>query len=691
MKRIKTSIKFLLIFFSIISFLTIITAALLFYYFPEEKLLNIISENIEQRINKNVSIESINYSLRGLSLSNITLTDIENGDVFFSADKVELSFSLKKLLQKEIKLNKLYIYSPSIKLTYYNNVFNINNLLKKNEPVKNKKDASKIQVNIPEMSIYEGNVSFETDSEKFMFLEGNYKISTDLVTNLGSKNIIINNSKVSLPSSRGELSLNTKIDYSNNNIIINSDITTEKFTLEWLFKNPAKSPVPFKTFEGHIKSLFVDIKQKYFSCSFDGNSHIADNKIFTGTGNAHYNFENNTITLSEIKANLDKSKYNISKMMIYLKSSKVHFSANSFYSTFADLRYFVNLPPKLYGTVSGSLYYYNKISANLSLNAGWDYNNKTISDFKTDIEIKDNKFKEEKIPFKIMGTPAQISIAAAGENFDKFITYLYIDNFDFTNNESTSTSSPPKSSNISINIPVDVSGKVYINKLKVKKYTFTKNFISFTAHKNFVNFNKLVSNFEGSTIQGNGNIILTGTPVLNIYTNFNNLKIQNLSKYFIEFDKRFFGTANGKLSLSIPLNGDASALKGKIIFSIRNGKLVDTGLQGALGLFLEPLKYKLKDLEFNTVYGNFDIFGNNYRINSFVFNSNDFRISMNGQMNRNLISDTSIRVEFNEAFIKDIPNLAYLQLNKYKTGLWYTLTIDQEGDITKSNSFRINK
>jgi len=129
------------------------------------------------------------------------------------------------------------------------------------------------------------------------------------------------------------------------------------------------------------------------------------------------------------------------------------------------------------------------------------------------------------------------------------------------------------------------------------------------------------------------------------------------------------------------------SLKGKMEFTIQNGKVANTGIQNGLGIWLSELKYKLKDLEFNTIHGNFNIAGNNYYINAFSFTAPDIRLNLEGYLNRNLEGDMKMDLEFTKNFILDLPNPAFLQLNKYKRGGWYSIPFQIKGkDITESKN-----
>ena len=120
--------------------------------------------------------------------------------------------------------------------------------------------------------------------------------------------------------------------------------------------------------------------------------------------------------------------------------------------------------------------------------------------------------------------------------------------------------------------------------------------------------------------------------------------------------------------------------------------MVNTGIQDGLIIFLSELRYKLKDLEFNKIYGNLDISGKNFRINSFIFNSEDVRLSLNGSLNSDLIAkDINMKLEFNNHFIKDVPRPAVVMFGEYSSGKWYVIPFSLNGNITESKNMKMLK
>jgi len=149
---------------------------------------------------------------------------------------------------------------------------------------------------------------------------------------------------------------------------------------------------------------------------------------------------------------------------------------------------------------------------------------------------------------------------------------------------------------------------------------------------------------------------------------------------------RIFGNAKarGNLRFNPFLQNIEDSLQGKCDFQISNGKIANTGIQDQLGIFLDPLKYKLKDLEFNTISGSITISGKSYRFNPLVFTSPDIRLMAEGSVTNKDTLDSKITLEFDNTFIQDLTNpAAMLALNRYKKGKWYTRHFAIKGNISE--------
>jgi len=222
-------------------------------------------------------------------------------------------------------------------------------------------------------------------------------------------------------------------------------------------------------------------------------------------------------------------------------------------------------------------------------------------------------------------------------------------------------------------------------------YSFGKTTAGYTLARKRLQVGPIQTEFMGGEIRGRGTIDFNSpvTPV-DCTVAFERLRVQNISRMSERFKDRMFGLASGNAEIGFSLSENIDVRKsfrGKMEFTIDRGKLVDTGIQNGLGILLSDLKYKLKDLEFSKIYGNFTIAGSDYQINSFLFSAPDIRLRLDGHINNELEGDLKIDLEFTRQFIQDLPNPVLLQLNKYKRDRWYVIPFQSKGkDVTDSKN-----
>jgi uncharacterized protein involved in outer membrane biogenesis len=146
-KKIAKYIKIGSLIIIVTSAILITGAALLFYFYPEESVLNIIKSKSESALGRKVEIGSLRYSIRGVILQDVTISDIDESGTKLSDDKsllkaeeAVIQFSLFSLLRKDYTINALYfkicLYGGVLIITvkviskkYLNNL-NRNQLLK---------------------------------------------------------------------------------------------------------------------------------------------------------------------------------------------------------------------------------------------------------------------------------------------------------------------------------------------------------------------------------------------------------------------------------------------------------------------------------------------------------------------------------------------------------------------------------
>ena len=684
-------LKYLLILITASAILLTASAILFINFFPEEKLKNIIVSNAEEILNCKITIGKVEYSLNGISLEKIIIYDGNsvNDPIIVEADDADLGISLIPLFQKKLNIDQIYFNNLKINIIYNDDEnSNIEKII--NQLVNNKKGGkdSFISTSISAVKLDKAEILLKNPPQNLKPLEGLYKINCIIELN-ENNNLNITDCKTVLPGKRGTLYPELKIINNKNNFQIMGDISLDKVSLLWVYKWGNNPPVPYHIVSGDVKNFRIknNIIEGFVKAS---SSLINSKKIVFADGYCKVDIKKRTVFLSNVNGKIQTSTFNMKSLLFSTAGRLYNFNIHNIDAYITDiipLLYFI-IPIKLFGKIKGDLLYDNGLF-NGSLNLqdfGYDSKEKIVSSINTHISIKNSIFKNENIKLRIFNNPCSVSIASVDNHLNKFFININSDRFLYKTDISDKLNNNP------INIPADIIGKINIREFQYNDLKFSGIQINYSLSKNKLALNRFSSGFMNGNIQGKGSVILSEIPLrVTSHADFNNIKIQSIAALSGRFKNRLFGSADGKLDVELILSENiANEIKGKVVFSINKGKIINTGIQRGLGLFLSELRYKLKDLEFNKIYGNIDINKKNFYINSFVFNSEDIRLNMKGSMDNNLnASSVKINLEFTRHFIKDLAGPITLNINKYLKGKWYIIPFLVIGDITNSKNIKM--
>jgi len=697
-KIIKNSIISLTVFVVIVG----AASAAFLYLYPEEKVRDMVVNQIESSLKRRISIAGFHYGFRGIILKGITLYDgtDSSAPVLVKAAEASLGFSLYDLLQKKLNINDIYLQDLSLNIVF--NEENKTNLQTLIEDLKQgEKKESSLSTKINTIRLSNALISVINPQKVYKPLAGTFRI--DGTIDLSQKGIIaVNHCKITLPEDRGMVFPDIAVATEGGKVIISGDVGLEKTSLLWVYQWSSKPlPQPYHIANGDVKNLRIIITDKN-DVEIEGNARASStllnskNLVFAD-GFCRVSVKNRTVFLSNIKGKIDTSTFLLHSLLFTFDGSLKNFDARNIDAALNNVKPIIpGFPNKLFGKVSGNLSYDSGIfNGNLSLSdVGYDPGRKLISGVNTDLVITGNTFKKQGIPVTIMGNPCTVSVASTETSMDRI--FLNINGGDFRLEEpveSTPGESPAGTaapSSLGMKIPITVSGVINLNSIQRGKIIVNKPQVNYRITGNQIVLERFTANFMEGTVSGNGDIQLNGEfPQASFLFGFNALKIQNIATLSSSFQNRFFGNADGKGQVTFLIAPDIlSTMNGNIEFSIDRGKIVNTGIQNGLGLLLAELKYKLKDLEFNKIYGNISFDRNNYIIRSFIFNSEDIRLKIQGPINDKL--DTArldINLEFTDHFIQDLPAVA-LGLRSNKRGQWYILPFIVQGNITEGKNIK---
>ena len=678
-------IRFGLVFFLVVIILIASGTAVFIYLFPKDKLLDIISTNTEIALKRKVTIGDINYGLGGVILDDVILYDgtTIKSSIIASTKKVNLRFSLLSLIQLHIDFDSITLINPAINIIFdKNGVSNLERLIS-DFP---EKDDSSFTANISYIRLSNATINLKNPPKYLNPLTGSYNFTGDIQFN---ETIDIVNSTLILPHGRGTMYPDLSINKTGDLKIVGS-VGLKKTSLLWVYKWHRRKnfKLPYYRLTGNVLKVTIT-KDKVIASAKSSSTLNNSKKIVYAEGNFTIDIKNKTVLLNKIKGNIEKSSFFINEIFFTWRGKLLSFNVNQIDSYIQDIRPVLTfMPVGLFGNVKGNLRYKAGLyNGNLyTKNMGYDPKEKILSKFNTVIRIKDNLFKNTNVPIKFYNNNSTVSFASN----DRELNSIFV-NFNSPKTFISTEKHKFNDASISFVLPVEVNGHINVAELEYGYFKFYNVKLNYNISKNKFNINKFLFNFAEGKVHGkgeiNGNLL---PPRVTTSLMFNNIKIQNIISINKNFKNRFFGLLDGKAKINLKFSDNLiKTATGNFEFSIDRGKLVDTGIQKGLGILLTELKYKLNNLEFNKIYGNIDISGTKYNVNTFIFNSTNIRLKVNGAFDQKLRAiPMYINLEFNTHFIEDLRGALTLGLRKYLRGDWYTIPFILNGDITNSKNLK---
>lgn len=676
--------------------------AVLRYIFSEDKIKEIITKEVEERMpSYKFSLNGLRYSLGGVVLSGAVLADSKSNSIV-KAEDIKLTFSIFDIINKDIKLRRVGITNLKLDLIFdENNKTNIQILAEEIKAHLDKDSSMKADISV--VSLANAVVNVKEGKGNFAPLNGSYNITGDI--NLSQKDAVKINCTLILSDDRGTLvPVLTITQHSNGGITIAGDVKLKPGSLLWVYKwsSSPTPPQPYSLLRGDAKDLKIEITP-------DRNVIVTGHAVATSTllgvpyiltadGFTEVNVKKRTVRLMNVKGKVDSSSIFLENVLVGFSGELYNFSVKETNADIAHIRALLRfIPSKIFGKLKGSLAYSGAgFSGDVTIeNGGFDKQADLISGLNTRLAIAGNHVKQTGIPVKLLGNTCTASIATTDNSLNRIFVDVKADQFDIgkqTGDQTSEAAKPVKNLFKSDKLfPVVITGKIDAKEVTYNKFSFTNASLSYSLAENSVTIPRLSASFLRGNISGAGNVTFTGNApfaVMNI--NFDRIAVQDLAAFVPDMTSSMYGILSGRGNLNFPVTKNfTSGLKGNIAFKIDKGQIKNTGIQNGLGLLLSELKYKLKDLEFKTIDGNFTINNDNYMINSFLFDSENVRLQLQGPINSDLeTTGMDISLAFTPRFIQDVPTAA-LALQNRRNGGWYIIPFTGLGKITEGKNIKM--
>lgn len=686
MRRVKKSFKIAAIIILSLFLAGAAGVSLLLYFFPKDRIRAMAVDRTEKALKRKVTIGGIDYGIRGIHLTDVTIYDgpTLKDEVLARAGDSRISVSLNALLKREFDLNHISLEGFSLYVTFRDGESNLHRLLRDMKT----EEKSPFTTKLAYITLSKAKISLQNAPQNLKPLEGVYTVS-GAIDITDTDNVEVGDCVIHLPEKRGTLRTESiKLSQKDGKgFSLKSDVKLDNCSLMWVYGWKSGGPLPFRSFDGAVSGLTVTGEE--VTGQARGHSALSNGKTLAVDGHCRVNIPARHTLVYNASGETGKSSAQMKTLSILKSGSIDKLILTKLSVDLSDVRELVPfIPNNVYGIAAGNFSYENGvINAEIRLSgASLGHGKKIIADVNEVIRVANNSFQRENINLTILDTPFRVSVATLGKNFDRFVLNAEAREMTIDTGKDSDTGM----SFTGVTIPVSVTGRVTLQKAFIDKYSFSQVYTAFSTSRKQITLNKVSAKFMGGEIDGRG-VIDFSRNAMDVDTSFSfeRVRVQNIAELSEKFKNRFFGTAQGRAELGFRVARGAEtgkSAKGKLEFTISNGKLVDTGIQNGLGVVLSEMRYKLKDLEFNRIYGNFNILGDNYYVNLFQFEAPDIRLKLDGQFNKELSGNMKMSLEFNKTFIQDLPNPALLQLNKYKHGGWYTIPFAIKGNITQSDN-----
>jgi len=665
-------------------------AVLLYNFYPVNSVLSMLSAMAEKELKRGVSIDALEYSLRGIVLHKLKLHN-GPGDcpgILASADDAVIRFSLPRLVfKKEFDINFIHIIGLDLAICYKDGTSNLENLITDLTAG----EQSSVAARLDTIKLTRARISLKNPPSSLKPLEGEYSLN-GLLDFTGDQSFRLSDATIVLPEKRGAVRPDITIKTPDGGFQISGEVLLEHCSLKWVYRWGTDLSLPYQDFSGRVTGLVIT--RNSVEGSVRGTSNLPGDRPLLVNGFCRVNIAGESVFISNIRGSVLSTSFLIDEFLFDFDGNIKKFSIRDIDARIDDVRPILSfLPGELSGTAKGVLSLGEAgYSGLLNIDASYGSGEALLKNARATIKINNNRIEPTGIRASLFNQPVDITLASLDGSFRRFRADASCAAFSLPaeprKGQGAKSTGP---SPFAGDIPIEVSGTVSVGALTLGELSFGKTSAGYSFARKRLQAGPIQTEFMGGEIRARATVDF-GSPAvpLECSASFERLRVQNISRMSERFKDRMFGLASGNVEIGFSLSERIDlrkSFRGRMEFTIDRGKLVDTGIQNGLGILLSDLKYKLKDLEFSKIYGNLTIAGSDYQINSFLFSAPEIRLRLDGHINNELEGDLKIDLEFTRQFIQDLPNPVLLQLGKYKRDRWYVIPFQSKGkDVTDSKN-----
>ena len=149
------------------------SAAALFYFYPKDKVLTIVTSSAEKILKRKVTAGDIRYSLRGVKVSRVViLNSMDPADQpLIQVGSIGLKFNLLSLLHNKFELSDLEINDLDLVISYQDGKWNLQSLL---DDIRSGKSESGVSTTLKTIGFENASIHLQSTPDFLRHLIGKY-------------------------------------------------------------------------------------------------------------------------------------------------------------------------------------------------------------------------------------------------------------------------------------------------------------------------------------------------------------------------------------------------------------------------------------------------------------------------------------------------------------------------------------
>lgn len=688
MKR--TSIRLAKYIVTAVTAILIITSAsflLLILLFPRDRISDFIIETANEKLHRTVTIGSLNYGFGGFLINDLALKDREpQKKDLLKAQSVLIRPSLKDLIRGKIVIRSAQLEGIVLHLSFDDEGKNgIDRLLEDIPETKSEKDEKEKNASLPfrSLRIIESKVIVRNAPGDASAINGTYALDTTILP--VDKGLKVEDTKIELPGKSAIIEPELIISLKPFSIKGKTDIRS--VNLQVIYDWRGAKGIPYQIVDGTVEDL--EITESAIRGHAIVTSSLSDsNSLLHADGLCRVDLKKELVQVTEVKGRIESSSFILEKLYLDFNGNLLNLQVRNAAVKLQEVAPAIpSFPTGLSGEVKGSVGFDQQgIDASITTqNVGFYSGTSIVSGLSIPVEVIDSRFKISGVQCKILGYPATVDAASLDNSLKNYFANVHFPEIEIKPSKGSG-------SGTNLDVPFSLRGRISAHTITYDSLTAKDIKAVYSVGGKTITVSRFTASLFGGSAAGTATISNAGSFMRGkAELRFSQWRLQDIATLSKKFTGRFFGVASGRAVVAF---GNSSSLldslTGNVEFQIGNGKIADTGIQNGLGLLLSELKYKLKDMEFSTIYGNIAMEPTLFNIRSFIFSSDEVRLRLNGGVRSDFISPggLNIQLEFTPAFIEDLPGpaLSLIRFDRYRSGNWYILPFMLKGDITKGGN-----